>query len=83
MVDCLLEGMGGVASLGADYSGAWENPWTFVITVVDPTGSSLAITPPTADLEFGAMQRYPVLNLSRALGLEQLSPLVSRVRVRG
>ena len=58
------------------------NPWTFVITVVDPTGSSLAITPPTADLEFGAMQRYPVLNLSRALGLEQRSPLVSRVRVR-
>ena len=54
------------------------NPWTFVITVVDPTGSSLAITPPTADLEFGAMQRYPVLNLSRALGLEQRSPLAGR-----
>ena len=78
MVDCLLEGMGGVASLGADYSGAWVNPWTFVITVVDPTDSSLAITPPTADLAFGAMQRYPVLNLSRALGLEQRSPLAGR-----
>ena len=48
VVDCLLEGMGGVASLGADYSGSWSNPWTFVITVVDAAGASLAIAPPTA-----------------------------------
>ena len=75
---CLLEGMGGVASLGHDYSGAWANPWTFVITVIDARGASLAITPPTADLDVGATQRYPVLNLSRALGLSQRSPLVGR-----
>ena len=78
VADCLLEGLGGLASLGADYSGAWSNPWTFVITVVDAAGASLAIAPPTADLELGATQRPPVLNLSRALGLEQRSPLVGR-----
>ena len=83
IVDCLLEGMGGVAVLGADYSGAWSNPWTFVITVVDAAGASLAITPPTADLALGAIQRYPVLNLSRALGLEQRSPVEGRTLTFG
>ena len=89
VVDCLLEGMGGVASLGADYSGSWSNPWTFVITVVDAAGASLAIAPPTAGIVTGVdivtgldivtfTQLPPVLNLSRALGLEQRSPLVGR-----
>jgi hypothetical protein len=51
--------------------------------VVDAAGASLAITPPTADLELGAIQRYPVLNLSRALGLEQRSPVEGRTLTFG
>ena len=76
MVDCLLEGMGGIASLGADYSGAWVNPWTFVITVVPRPNQTT--DRPNPNQAFGATQRYPVLNLSRALGLEQHSSLAGR-----
>ena len=49
---------GTAASLGADYSGAWHNSWTFVITVVDPTGASLAWDPDgTARMADGRRRR--------------------------
>ena len=72
------------ASLGADYSGAWENEWTFVITVVDGTGASAAVRGEADPIPllgivdatgFRHTFAEPTVNVSVALGVEQRLPL--------
>ena len=72
-------------NLGADYSGAWFNEWTFVITLIDTTGASIAFEPSAATagpgpgqlqrpwLNLPSLVQDPVVNLSSAVGFPQES----------